>query len=161
MSSANVLQSLNTSADGAGVTSSNRRVSEIFIASENLAANTVVSLDLSQSDDSDKALYVKTADTTDACPIGVIEQDYAAGEDVTVILRGIVDAKVNSTNASGYTDIAVGDALVSQIAGGVLTAAGVDENGTAAFNLKAATAIALAASTNTAETISVFVIKNF
>jgi len=160
MSSANVLQSLNTSADGAGVTSSNRRVSEIFIASENLAANTVVSLDLAQSDASDKALYVKTADTTDACPIGVIEQDYAAGEDVTVILRGIVDAKVNSTNPT-YTDIAVGDALVSQIAGGVLTAAGIDEAGSAAFNLKAATAIALAASTNTAETISVFVIKNF
>lgn len=160
MSSANVLQSLNTSADGAGVTSSNRRVSEIFIASENLAANTVVSLDLSQSDVSDKALYVKTADTSDACPIGVIEQDYAAGEDVTVILRGIVDAKVNSTNPT-YTDIAVGDALVSRIAGGVLVAAGIDENGTAAFNLKAATAIALAASSNTAETISVFVIKNF
>jgi ApbE superfamily uncharacterized protein (UPF0280 family) len=145
MSSANVLQSLNTSADGAGVTSSNRRVSEIFIATGAITAGATVVLDLAQADNSDKALYVKEGIAA-GVPVGVVENDYADGEDVTVILRGYIEeAKVDGTVA-----IAVGDALTPAVVGKSVKAGAAD----------AVVAFAAEASSVDA-TSAIFVIKNF
>ena len=61
MATQNLLQRLDAAADttGSSVNASDRRIEEVFVASEAIAAGDFVTLDLSKSDDSDKALHVK------------------------------------------------------------------------------------------------------
>lgn len=160
MATNTILQSLNDSTEAAGVTSSNRRQSETFIASAAIAAGAVVSLDLSKSDNGDKALYVREAKSDDAnaaCPIGVAVNDAETAETVEIIIRGVVEeAKVKGD----VTNVAVGDALVATGVLGKLHAIPIDEGGSAAFNLQAPVAIALEA-TSADATSRVFVVCNF
>lgn len=147
MATNTILQSLNTSADGAGVTSSNRRVTETFIATNAISAGSTVVLDLAQGDNSDKALYV-TEGIAAGVPVGVVENDYAEGEDVTVVIRGYIEeAKVDG---SGGASVAVGDALTPAAAGKLAKAGAADA------------VVAFAAEATSADaTSAIFVIKNF
>jgi len=160
MATNTILQSLNDSTEAAGVTSSNRRQSETFIASAAIAAGAVVSLDLSKSDNGDKALFVREAKSDDAtavCPIGVAVNDANTGETVEIIIRGVVEeAKVKGD----AVNVVAGDALVSTTVLGKLHAIPVDEGGSASFNLQAPVAIALE-DINADGTSRVFVICNF
>ena len=160
MATNTILQSLNDSTEAAGITSSNRRQSETFIASAAIAAGAVVSLDLSKSDNGDKALYVREAKSDDAnaaCPIGVAVNDADAAENVEIIIRGVVEeAKVKGD----VVNVAVGDALVATGVLGKLHATAVAEGGAANFKLKAPVAIALEAISSDA-TARVFVVCNF
>ena len=56
MATQNLLQRLDVAADttGSSVDASNRRIEEVFIASEAITAGDFVTLDLAQSDDSDR-----------------------------------------------------------------------------------------------------------
>ena len=146
MATNTILQSLNTSALGAGVTSSNRQVTETFIASGNISAGSTVVLDLTQADNSDKALFVSEG-VAAGVPVGVVEIDYALGEDVTVIIRGYVeDAKVDGNSAA----VLVGDALTPAAAGKLVKAGAADA------------VVAFAAEASSADaTSAIFVIKNF
>ena len=165
MATNTILQSLNDSTEAAGITSSNRRQSETFIASAAIAAGAVVSLDLSKSDNGDKALYVREAksdDATAACPIGVAVNDAEAAENVEIIIRGVVEeAKVKGD----VVNVAVGDALVATGVLGKLHAQrfliASDGAGAVTFlNSRAPVAIALEAISSDA-TARVFVVCNF
>lgn len=72
-----------------------RRQVETFFAAGAIAAGAFVSLDASQADDANKALFVKpadSADTTASCCIGVALAAANAGEKVEVCIRGVCEA---------------------------------------------------------------------
>jgi hypothetical protein len=127
MATASTLQYLESS-DSAGtsygVTPSNRRVVETFIASGAIAQGAWVSLDLGKSADGDKSLFVVEADTNEAgdpeAVIGVAIEGgaAAAGDRVQVQIAGLVDAKVDGSSPN----IAIGDALFASTAAGVAVA---------------------------------------
>ena len=74
MATSTLLQCLNEGSDF-GVTASNRRQVEVYIAAETVAEKDAVSLDLSQSVDGDKALKIVKADTgtqEDRAFVGVV-----------------------------------------------------------------------------------------
>lgn len=116
MATQNLLQRLDVAADttGSSVDASNRRIEEVFIASEAITAGDFVTLDLAQSDDSDKLLKVAQLDnaafSSNHC-VGVAIVDAAIGENVRVCLRGIIEANV----ATGSTE---GKYLMSSSTGG-------------------------------------------
>jgi len=136
---------------GVGYATSNRNQTEHFLAAEAIAEGAVVALDLSQTD-ADRMLFVKEADATDTCPIGVALEAVAAGAKVKVCIKGICTAKVDGS----ATNIADGDALFITSTAGV---AGARTDATGA-NLKPYIAVALVNST-AAESIEVYVCKNF
>lgn len=111
MATNTILQSLNPVADGSGVSSSFRRQIESFIAAEAITANDLVAVDLSQTEDGDKALYVVQADTgtaTDKLAVGFALADAASGEVVEVTVAGIhVSANVAGATVAG-SPLAVG-----------------------------------------------------
>lgn len=86
-----------------GVTPSNRRQVERFIASSAISAGDIVALDISKTADGDKSLFVVQADTGDGLTtltIGVALEDAAANEDLNVVIRGFVkDANVATGGA--------------------------------------------------------------
>ena len=88
-----------------GVTPSNRRQVERFIASSAISAGDIVALDISKTADGDKSLFVVQADTGDGLTtltIGVALEDAAANEDLNVVIRGFVkDANVATGGAIG------------------------------------------------------------
>ena len=106
MATQNLLQRLDVAADttGSSVDASNRRIEEVFIASEAITEGDFVTLDLSQSDDSDKLLKVAQLDnaafSSNHC-VGVAIADAAAGENVRVCLRGIIEANVATGSTEG------------------------------------------------------------
>jgi len=111
MATSTLLQCLNEGSEF-GVEASNRSRFETFIASETVAAEDTVSLDLSKTDVGDKAIFIKkagTGDTATMVPVGVVvrsaESDgsLGAGSRVLVCTRGLVDAKVTGTVAQGDT----------------------------------------------------------
>lgn len=116
MATQNLLQRLDVAADttGSSVDVSNRRIEEVFIASEAITAGDFVTLDLAQSDDSDKLLKVAQLDTaafsSNHC-VGVAIANAAIGENVRVCIRGIIEANV----ATGSTE---GKYLMSSSTGG-------------------------------------------
>ena len=63
MATNTILQSLNTSAEGAGTGSSARRQIETYIASGAIAAGDLVCFDITKTNDSDKCLHIVKADT--------------------------------------------------------------------------------------------------
>jgi hypothetical protein len=116
MATQNLLQRLDVAADttGSSVDASNRRIEEVFIASEAITAGDFVTLDLAQSDDSDKLLKVAQLDnaafSSNHC-VGVAIENAAIGDNVRVCLRGIIEANV----ATGSTE---GKYLMSSSTGG-------------------------------------------
>ena len=115
MATQNLLQRLDVAADttGSSTDASNRRIEEVFIASEAITAGDFVCLDLSKSDDSDKILFVKKLNTTaiTSLGVGVAIATVAADENVRVCIRGMISANV----ASGVVQ---GDRLVSSSTAG-------------------------------------------
>ena len=106
-----------------GVTMSNRRRIERFRVSEQITAGATVSLDVSQSDNGQRAMVVALADASDYIPVGVFDSDddsaNPADADVgdvfiNVVTRGIVEEAL--TDGSG-TAIAAGDRLTVDTAG--------------------------------------------
>ena len=100
MATQNLLQRLDKAADttGSSVDASNRRIEETFIAAEDISAGDFVTLDLNQSDDSDKALYVKklTATAISSLGIGVAIEAAAEGDAIRICIRGIISANVDN-----------------------------------------------------------------
>jgi len=88
-----------------GVTPSNRRQVERFIASSAISAGDIVALDISKTADGDKSLFVVKADTSAGATtltIGVALEDAATNEDLNVVIRGFVkDANVATGGAIG------------------------------------------------------------
>tara|TARA_R100000664_G_C2758928_1_gene148203 strand:+ start:2062 stop:2511 length:450 start_codon:yes stop_codon:yes gene_type:complete len=149
MATATILQSLNDSANQSGVTASNRRQVESFIASAAIAANDLVCLDFSKSDDGDKALFIKKADSGDGetvAAIGFALNTAAAGETCEVTIAGLhVSANVDASTDVGFR------LKVSNTAGraGIYT------------NTDTVPVIAYAVEADTANVATVFVIKQF
>jgi len=131
MATSSLIQSLDaTYTDGTsvGLTPSNRRIEETFIASSAITVGQWVALDLTVANsDGDKSLKVVPADgnaaagsgppaitSTASIVVGVALTAAAAGGKVEVVTRGMCEASVTETGAG----IAVGDALqISNTAG--------------------------------------------
>lgn len=152
-----LLQRLDVAGDttGSSVFASNRSVEEVFIAAEAVSAGDFLCLDLSQSDDSDKLLKVKkgtdigTAAATGLI-VGVCIADAASGENVRVLLRGIISANV-------ATGVAAGDRLVpSSTAGRAEPQVAIDEAGAAIVNLVPLVAYAIGAESGNFADVYVF-----
>jgi len=127
MATNDILQKMDGGSDY-GATTSNRRKTEYFRAAAAVSAADLIAYDFSQTEDADKVLFVKTADSgtaTTTCCIGVALRAAAADEGVEVLVRGLY---VVAVDGSG-TSIAAGDALmlsgsklVKATAGGVIVA---------------------------------------
>jgi len=161
MATSTLLQCLNEGSDF-GVTASNRRQVEVYIAAETVAEKDGVSLDLAQSVDGDKALKIRKADTgtaTDKAFVGVVlksaEPDGSldAGARIFVVVAGPVEANVDGATAAGnYLEI-------SSTAGRLAPVPSVDEGGSATVALLPVAAIAAEADTSNVATV--FVYKQF
>lgn len=153
MATSTLLQLLDsTYGDGTtkiGLTASNRRQVETFIASEAIAANDLVCLDFSKAGDGDKGLYIKKADGASGATVAAIGfaiSAAAAGADCRVTVAGIHE----SANVAGAT-----------VEGSRLMVGGTA--GQAAIYTAADTVpiIAYACEADTANVATVFVIKQF
>jgi len=106
MATQNLLQRLDSAADttGSSVNVSDRRIEEVFIASEAISAGDFVCLDLDKSDNSDKALYVKKLTVTPISSLGIGVAIAAAGigENIRVCIRGMISANVDTGINQGY-----------------------------------------------------------
>jgi hypothetical protein len=125
MSSQSLIQYLEA---GAGSAAMNRQSTEYFLASATVAAGAVLCFDITKTDESDKALYVKPADKDSANTIigfGVALEAASAGDKVKVCLSGFCYAKVPSGAAAG-TRYQVGST-----AGTFAAAADISEGGSA------------------------------
>jgi hypothetical protein len=171
MATQNLLQRLDAAADttGSSVNASDRRIEEVFVASAAITAGDFVCLDLSKSDDSDKALFVKQLKslplpgaTATSLGIGVAIDSAAAGENVRVCIRGMVSANVDAA-------IAQGDRLVgTAVAGRAATAPSYrsdQKEGSGGAGAGAVTQqahiVAIAVSVATSNVATVFVVSNF
>ena len=162
MATQNLLQRLDKAADttGSSVDASDRRIEETFVAAEAIAAGDFVTLDLNQSDNSDKALFVKklTSTAISSLGVGVAIKAAAEGEAVRVCIRGMISANVDNT-------VAQGDRLVSSSSAGrvepaheFLTVTGGAGAGTTA---QQAYIVAFAVSVASANVATVYVLPNF
>lgn len=142
---------------GNGVATSHRSQVETFIAAETIAANDLVSLDLSQAIDGDKSLKITKADTgtaTDTCAIGFALNGGAAGDKIDVTVAGIhISANVDGATVAGSR------LIVGSTAGRAGIAADINEGGAATIVQRPL--IAIAAEADTANVATVFVIKQF
>jgi hypothetical protein len=158
--SAPALNSLNNAAAGGGITASDRRTLQTFIAGETLAIGDAVSLDLSQVSDADKALVVVKADSgtaTDTAFVGVVTKSLdvdgalTVGKKIEVCVAGPCEANVDAATVAGSI------LQIGSTAGrlSVRTVA-VDEAGSATFNLYPIAAVACEADTSNVATIMVY-----
>ena len=154
MASATYLQSLDSVyEDGTtrGITPSNRRQTETFLASHAIAANDLVALDFTTVgySDGDKALYIRKALDSEISQVAIgfaLNAATAAGDRVEVTISGIHE----SANVVGTT--AAGDRLIiSNVAGQAKTITAADTS----------PIIAVATEADTANVATVFVIKQF
>ncbi len=125
MATNTILQSLNDSTLGAGPTSSSRRQVETYLAAGAIAAGDLVAFDLTQSDDSDKCLFVVKADTdfgnTVVCVGFALDSAAAAGDPVKVTVAGLHESANTGTCAVGDRLIASGTAGQCQLFTGAET----------------------------------------
>ena len=132
-----------------GVTPSNRRQVERFIASHAIAVNDLVALDFSKTADGDKALYVRKALDSEISQVAIgfaLNAAAAAGDEVNVTIAGIHE----SANVNGST--AAGDRLIiSSVAGQAKVIASSDTS----------PIVAVAVEADTANVATVFVLKQF
>tara|TARA_R100000963_G_C4640767_1_gene104421 strand:+ start:458 stop:907 length:450 start_codon:yes stop_codon:yes gene_type:complete len=147
MATNTLLQSLNDSANQATSGSSNRRQVETFLASAAIAANDLVCLDITKTADSDKALFIKKADTTTGATIVAIgfalNAAADAGDEVRVTIAGVHESAATSASAVGMR------LMASSTAGRA-----IDYTGTATVP-----PIAYAVEVHTANVATVIVIK--
>ena len=150
-----LLQRLDASADttGSSVYASNRHLEEVFVAAEAVSAGDFLCLDLSKTSNPDKLLFVKKANNgaaaTGLC-CGVAIADAGAGENVRVLIRGIVSANV-------ATGVAAGDRLALSSTGGrAEPLPDIDEAGAAVVPLVPIVAYAITAESSNASDVYVF-----
>ena len=147
MATQNIIQYLETSQYNAlpaggtvavGTEAMNRRQIETFIASEAIAVGDALSLDLAQTNNGDKAIFVMKADTgTNAkrCGIGVaISAAAAAGDTVDVCIGGMAEAKVKAGTAVGdrlsiYSTVGILEPYQNTFEDPILAVAGAAEAG--------------------------------
>ena len=147
MATQNIIQYLETSQYNAlpsggtvavGIEAMNRRQIETFIASEAIAVGDALSLDLAQTNNGDKAIFVMKADTgTNAkrCGIGVaISAAAAAGDTVDVCIGGMAEAKVKAGTAVGdrlsiYSTVGILEPYQNTFEDPILAVAGAPEAG--------------------------------
>ncbi len=147
MATQNIIQYLETSQYNAlpsggtvavGIEAMNRRQIETFIASEAIAVGDALSLDLAQTNNGDKAIFVMKADTgTNAkrCGIGVaISAAAAAGDTVDVCIGGMAEAKVKAGTAVGdrlsiYSSVGILEPYQNTFEDPILAVAGAAEAG--------------------------------
>ena len=147
MATQNIIQYLETSQYNAlpsggtvpvGIEAMNRRQIETFIASEAIAVGDALSLDLAQTNNGDKAIFVMKADTgTNAkrCGIGVaISAAAAAGDTVDVCIGGMAEAKVKAGTAVGdrlsiYSTVGILEPYQNTFEDPILAVAGAAEAG--------------------------------
>ena len=159
MATQNLLQRLDNAADttGSSINASNRRIEEVFIASEAITSGQAVSLDIDQTADSDKALYVKLTDAGGAklyfC-VGIALESAAIGEAVRVCIRGICEASVAGATAKG--DVLQAGTVKGELA---IRKVSVDEGGAAQFDLLPI--VAVATELDAAGVATVYVLPNF
>tara|TARA_R100000664_G_C2758344_1_gene147127 strand:+ start:1981 stop:2439 length:459 start_codon:yes stop_codon:yes gene_type:complete len=108
------LQSTDGDGVALGITPSNRRQVERFIASSAIAAGDIVALDITKTADGDKSLFVVKADTSKGettLTIGVALEAAEADAELNVVIRGLVkDANVASGGAVGDRIVGSGTA---------------------------------------------------
>lgn len=162
MASATYLQSLDSvyeNGDSRGITPSNRRQIESFIAAEPIAKNDMVCLDLAQTGAGKQVLYIKKANRSTGPTVLAIgfaleaatAADVTAGKAIKVTVAGAhLDAAVKTGAAAGARLIA------PDVAGGGV--AGRAEQYTGAESVPA---IAYALELSAANVADVFVIKQF
>ena len=133
MATSTLLQYLQAD-DGDGValtgSPSHRRQVERFIASAAIAEGDAVSFDTSKTADSQKTLYVVSADTgaaTSKCFIGVALETAAAGDEINVVISGLAIANLASGGATAGVPlmISTGGDFVDYSAGSVLQNAAI------------------------------------
>ena len=161
MATQNLLQRLDQAADttGSSVDASNRRIEEVFIASEAITAGDFVCLDLSKSADSDKVLFVKQLTSTAATNlcVGVAIATAAAGENVRVCIRGMISANV-------ATGVAQGDRLVASSTAGraeEYADVSIDEGGSATKTVSFKPIVAFAIALESGNFATVYVYPQF
>ena len=120
MATSTLLQYLEpTDGSGAalGVTPSNRRQVERFIAADVIDAGDIVCLDITKTADGDKSLYVTKANTSSGdttLTIGVaLEAAAAAGDALNVVIRGFVK-DANVATGGGIGDRIVGSSTAGR-----------------------------------------------
>ena len=101
MATNTILQSLNSVAEGSGVSSSNRRQIETYIAAETIASGDLVAFDIIQAAKANRVLNVKLADSlagATSVPVGFALADAEAGATVDVVVAGYFE---NANVATG------------------------------------------------------------
>ena len=147
MATQNIIQYLETSQYNAlpsggtvpvGIEAMNRRQIETFIASEAIAVGDALSLDLAQTNNGDKAIFVMKADTgvnAKRCGIGIaISAAAAAGDTVDVCIGGMAEAKVKAGTAVGdrlsiYSTVGILEPYQNTFEDPILAVAGAAEAG--------------------------------
>ena len=147
MATQNIIQYLETSQYNAlpsggtvpvGIEAMNRRQIETFIASEAIAVGDALSLDLAQTNNGDKAIFVMKADTgvnAKRCGIGIaIGAAAAAGDTVDVCIGGMAEAKVKAGTAVGdrlsiYSTVGILEPYQNTFEDPILAVAGAAEAG--------------------------------
>jgi hypothetical protein len=100
MATSTLIQSLNSG----DAFPSNRRQTETFLTSATVAVGDLVCLDLSQTSNADKMLFVKPANSGAAATglaVGVALKVYDNGDKVDVVISGFAVCKVAALTAAG------------------------------------------------------------
>jgi hypothetical protein len=139
MATNTILQSLNTSAEGAGTGSSARRQIETYIASGAIAAGDLVAFDVTKTDDSDKCLHIVKANSTaneTVVAVGfALDAALAAGDPVQVTVAGLHES------ANVHVDTVTGARLIaSSVAGRAALYTGAESIPVIAYAIEADTA---------------------
>lgn len=104
MATSTLLQTLNGVDNEMGISASARRQTETFLAGGAIAANDLVSLDLTKSATADKALYIKKADANTGAglvAVGFALSSVVAGEPCEVTIAGVHQSANVVTVAEG------------------------------------------------------------
>ena len=143
------LQSTDGNGDALGVTPSNRRQVERFIASSAIAENDLVALDFSKTADGEKALYIIQANDALISQVAIgfaLNAATAAGDEVNVTIAGIHE------NANVVGSTAAGDRLIiSSVVGQAKVITSSDTS----------PIVAVAVEADTANVATVVVLKQF
>lgn len=161
MATQNLLQRLDQASEttGSSDNASNRRIEEVFIASEAITAGDFVCLDLSKSADSDKLLFVKKLTSTAATNlcVGVAIATAAEDANVRVCIRGMISANVDS-------GVAQGDILVASSTAGraeVYADVTIEESGSATKTVSFKPIVAFAVALESGNFATVYVYPKF
>ena len=148
------LDSTDGSGNALGITASNRRQVERFIASASIKAGDMVCLDLTKANVGDQGLYITTANRSSGdtiLAIGFALEAADANEDCNVTVAGLHES------AAVKTGIATGGRLIAPDVGGGGTAGRAEEY----TGAESVPVIGYCLKTAAANVANVFVIKQF